>query len=124
MTEKVVSILQTFRNAKTKYDESMYDMKYQEDRLNDILHDLELADHTYHERAALSAEIVKARRIRRKAKNEREKLEPLIKWIEENSSAIKGLERVLGDMRKQDTRHANQIYIRRTDPVGEIIRNG
>ena len=77
----------------------------------DILHELELLDHKYHEFAQLSKELKEIRIKRREAKNVIESTGPIISWLENNRQTVKNLEQLLGTVRKaQRSVENNKIY--------------
>lgn len=77
----------------------------------DILHELELLDHKYHEFAQLSKELKEIRIKRREAKNIIESTGPIISWLENNRQTVKNLEQLLGTVRKaQRSVENNKIY--------------
>ena len=79
----------------------------------DILHELEIVPHTHNERGHISKRLVEVRKARRVAKDAYELLLPLMEWINQNQTAINRLKATLGDMRKQDKRHTNRVYIKK-----------
>ncbi len=85
------------------------------DRTQDILHQLELQDHTYHEYAALSKELKQVRQERRCAKDDINALSPIVEWIEANRTFVKGLEQLLGNVRKAERSTENRIYTPRRE---------
>ena len=89
----------------------------------DILHKIELDDIKYHEYAKLAKALKSIRNERREAKNIKQQLEPLIGWVEENQSVVRGLERLLGELRKVETNIKNAHYYPRTEVVNEILKN-
>lgn len=115
------NILRILHDVRVDYLAAQEELKLCDDKTQDILHDLEIVEHTYYERANLAKELVGIRRQRREAKDATETLEPFAVWIMKNANVIKELQQILGQMRRQDERHANRIYFRRTDPKGEII---
>lgn len=80
-------------------------------KTQDLLHSLELENHTYHDYAAISKELVKIRQERRKAKDTIAVATLVCEWIESNKNTIKSLERLLGEVRKAETKQENRIYI-------------
>lgn len=95
--------------------ESQYHMAEAEEQetsglINDILHSLELEDHSYHEFANLGKELKEARQRRRTAKDIKLTVQPVLAWTDENRNVIKGLERLLGDVRKAEKNTENRIY--------------
>ena len=77
----------------------------------DILHSLELEKHDEAEYLALARELVEARRKRRVAKNRLMTTAPVLGWLEGNQSVVKGMERLLGEIRKAERSMENRIYI-------------
>lgn len=109
-TIELERILTQFRDAESALSMAHTELKQCDDRTQDILHDLELNDHTYHERGKLTTELVEIRRRRRVAKDTIELLNPLCTWLTNNSKQIHMLESVLGEMRKIDTKRDNRQY--------------
>ena len=89
----------------------------------DILHKIELDDVKYHDYAKLGKALKSIRNERREAKNIQLQLAPLVAWIKENQNVVRGLERLLGEVRKAETNIKNAHYYPRTDVVDEILKN-
>lgn len=89
----------------------------------DILHKIELDDVKYHDYAKLGKALKSIRNERREAKNIQLQLAPLVGWIRENQNVVRGLERLLGEVRKAETNIKNAHYYPRTDVVDEILEN-
>ena len=89
----------------------------------DILHKIELDDVKYHDYAKLGKALKSIRNERREAKNIQLQLAPLVGWIKENQNVVRGLERLLGEVRKAETNIKNAHYYPRTDVVDEILKN-
>lgn len=89
----------------------------------DILHKIELDDVKYHDYAKLGKALKSIRNERREAKNIQLQLAPLVGWIKENQNVVRGLERLLGEVRKAETNIKNAHYYPRTDVVNEILKN-
>ncbi len=89
----------------------------------DILHKIELEDVKYHDYAKLGKALKSIRNERREAKNIQLQLAPLVGWIKENQNIVRGLERLLGEVRKAETNIKNAHYYPRTDVVNEILEN-
>lgn len=89
----------------------------------DILHKIELDDVKYHDYAKLGKALKSIRNERREAKNIQLQLAPLVGWIKENQNVVRGLERLLGELRKVETNIKNAHYYPRTDVVDEILKN-
>lgn len=89
----------------------------------DILHKIELDDIKYHEYAKLGKALKSIRNERREAKNTKQQLEPLIGWVEGNQAVLRGLERLLGELRKVEINIKNAHYYPCTEVVNEILKN-
>lgn len=89
----------------------------------DILHKIELDDVKYHDYAKLGKALKSIRNERREAKNIQLQLAPLVGWIKENQNVVRGLERLLGEVRKAETNVKNAHYYPRTEIVDEILEN-
>lgn len=61
------------------------------------------------------------RQERRQAKDKIICLQPVIDWMEENQSTIKGLERLLGSVRKAEKSIEGRIYHPKTNIVKDAI---
>lgn len=92
-------------------------------KTQDILHKIELDNVKYHDYAKLGKALKSIRNERREAKNIQLQLSPLIGWIKENQNVVRGLERLLGEVRKAETNIKNAHYYPRTDVVDEILKN-
>lgn len=110
-----------FASVATTYNAACELKQWCEDKTQDLLHELELVQHTHHERGKIAQEIATVRQKRRQAKDTIEILDPLFHWTTNHIKEIEGLKRALGDMRKTDARHTNRLYYRRADGDHEII---
>lgn len=120
-TKQVESVLGFFNDAVSKYNEMCELKTWCEDKTQDILHELELVQHTHNERGRMAKELVEVRRKRRDAKNAIEVLDPLVQWTTGHKKEIDALTRVLGEMRKADNRCKNRLYYKRAEGNHEII---
>ena len=76
----------------------------------DLLHDLELNAHSYHELARISKRMVEVRQARRTAKDTIAITQPL---LDLEKPLVKALERLLGEVRKQEKNTENRRYFNR-----------
>ena len=74
------------------------------DATQDILHRLELCE---------------VRRQRREAKDRIDQTAPVAAWLEERRTVVKELERLLGEVRKQERRASDRIYTPKTKVLEE-----
>lgn len=84
----------------------------------DILHAVEL-DASSQKPAQLLRKLKRVRQKRRAAKDTIAAAEPVVKWYGDNQSVVKALERLLGEVRKQEKKTQNRVYVPRTG----ILRN-
>ena len=120
-SKDVETVLHLFKEAEEAAGIAEDERKICDDRQSDILHEFEFVDHTHNERGHLGKELTEIRRQRRTAKNTFELLSPLCEWIDHNASAIRMLQRVLGEMRKIEENQKNRIYRKKADGKGEVI---
>jgi len=114
MTSKTISdFLEFLRSCADQYT-IQYDTVGEKDKeTQDILHELELQDLTYHQQAHLAADLKRVREERRNAKDAVTVLEPIKQYYESHTTDIKTLERLLGDVRKAEKSLTNRVYIPR-----------
>lgn len=110
VSKPIETFLAFMRDCETQYHMAEAEEQKTFGLINDILHSLELEDHTYHEFAKLGKELKEARQRRRIAKDIIQTTQPVLTWKDENQSVIKGLERLLGDVRKAERNTENRIY--------------
>lgn len=86
----------------------------------DILHTLELQDpdRAYMER--LARKLKRTRQERRLAKDTAARTSCIADWVSKNAAVIKSLERLLGEVRKEEQKAAGRIYIPRTQALEDI----
>ena len=120
-TKDIENVLELFRRAKIELNRANDELKYCDDKTQDYLHELELVDHTYHERGRIAKELAELRQKRRAAKDRIELVTPVVNWSLQYKSSIDALRRVLGDVRKIDEKQTNRMYFYRADEKGKTI---
>jgi len=80
-----------------------------EAEINDIEHELELADLNYHARAKLAADLSKKLQERRREKDLQENLAPIVKAFKDANS-LRGFEVAVGEARKIERRFETRTY--------------
>ena len=105
--EKFLNYLRQAENDYKHYQKEETDCN---NIIQDILHNLELQENSYHEMARLAKEIRRVRLIRREAKDFVLVSAPLMAWVEKNRPLIKEMERLLGDIRNAENSLKNRIY--------------
>ena len=114
-TRDVEQIMRTINEAYEQYKMADAELEYCDKKTQDILHELELVNHKYHETAKLSLELTDIRRRRRVAKDTLELLYPIVHWRDQQQGALGKLSNVIGEMRKIDEKHRNAVYYYRAD---------
>lgn len=114
-------ITRSINEASTQYSMAEAELDYCDKKTQDILHEMELVQHTYHEIAHLANELRDIRKRRRIAKDAIDLLAPLIQWKNEQTAAINKLNKVLGDMRKIQNKQDSAVYYYRADNAGRMI---
>lgn len=89
------------------------------DATQDILHWFELYDFRGLEAVKMAHKLREIRHQRREAKDLEYVTSPLIEWINGNQSIVKGLERVLGEVRKRERKTENRTYTPKTSILQE-----
>ena len=84
------------------------------DATQDILHRLELCDLQDEEAGDLAYKLREVRRRRRAAKDQTDQAAPVVAWLEDHRPVVKELERLLGEVRKQERRAKDRIYTPKT----------
>lgn len=119
MTKDVSLHISEFLNFLSQTNEE-YEHNYMQvntlDKLTqDYLHDLELDDTTYKDRAKLATKLRDTRRARRNHKDSVQVLTPVVEWINQNKKSVNSLKQLLGIVRKEESKLQNRVYIRKVD---------
>lgn len=118
-SKTIEDFLSFLRGCEQSYHMAEADEQDANSSTQDILHSLELEAHTYQEYARLGKELTGIRQLRRTAEDTMCQIEPILGWIEQNRSVIKGLERLLGAVRRAEKNTEGRIYTPRTKKQGE-----
>lgn len=108
------SFLAFLRETTERHRMAEADRAEAEAATQDLLHALELGNDKAPGRARLGLKLREVRRQRRTAKD----------IAEQTRTVIKGLERLLGDVRKQERRSEGRSYAPRTHILEDIQRGG
>ena len=109
-SQPIDSFLTYLRDCEQRYHMAEADEQEANAVTNDIHHSLELEVHSDDEVLALGLELANIRKKRRTAKDTLAETGPVLTWVEENRTVIKGLERLLGEVRKAERLSENRIY--------------
>lgn len=98
--------------AKSDYEWNKSEISRLDRLTQDYLHQLELADLSYHERARVATELSKCRQLRRASKDTVEILEPFISFIEseKGKQTMNLMREALGKTRKAEQYMENRTY--------------
>lgn len=98
--------------AKSDYEWNKTEITRLERLTQDYLHQLELGDLSYSERAKVATQLAKCRRLRRDSKDTVEILDPFIEFIdsEKGKQTMNLMREALGKTRKVESRMENRIY--------------
>ena len=118
----IEDFLKFLKDASAELHADKMEGEYCERKTQDILHELEIMDMSYHQRAHLSEELVKIRRRRREAKDMIDLLTPLVEWAGNANLVLGKLQSCLGAIRKTEEKQKNRVYWKRADGQGEFIR--
>lgn len=112
--EKTSYYIETFLDYISSIEKSFpiieAEIERKNDETQDILHELELSNMNYKERAKIATRLKYVRKERRILKDYIEEKEALMKWVKENKNCLNKLREVLGQTRKQEKYHLNRCY--------------
>ena len=111
-SETVKGILTFFGDAEKDYKYGCEQWHKMDQLTQDYLHQLELEDLKYEQRAKVATQLALCRKERRSYKNESEILEPLVQFLGSNTGKqmMKELQAVLGQMRRIEKNQAVRSY--------------
>ena len=118
-SKNIEDFLNFVKESEERYKMAGADLEQTHNETQDILHRLELYDVGHHEAAACAKKLKSVRRRRRTAKDTMEELEPIVRWAYENRAGIGQIQRVLGEVRKEEQRHENRFYLPKTKILEE-----
>lgn len=112
LSQKISEVTELFRGALRDYNWSEAEVKRMEGLTQDYLHKLELEHLTVYEQATIAQELSKVRQERRRHKDEKEMLEPLVEILRstEGVKFTKALNDALGKTRKVERRQETRTY--------------
>lgn len=118
-SKELEQFLDFLKSAESQLDQATTGQQEAEAETQDILHALELEKHSYHEMAALSRKLAEVRQNRRQHKDNAAQLAPVVEWARGNIEVVRGLQRLLGDVRKAERSTQNRFYTPRTNVLKE-----
>lgn len=109
-SEQISGFLAFLREVEQTYYMAAADEVETNAETQDILHSLELEDHSYHQFAYAAKRLRGVRQRQRQAKDTMSCTAPVLAWAEENRAVVKSLERLLGEVRRAERSTENRIY--------------
>lgn len=108
----ISNFVKTINDARSIYNTNEELMKEQDLLTQDLLHKLELENLNAPEMMKVASKLKECRKVRRYHKDILEEVSPIVSFIEDpsNRAAMKKIERLLGDVRKQKNKHKNRFY--------------
>lgn len=125
-SQSVEDALNMFTQANESLRMAQNELDYCDRKTQDILHEIELCEWTYHERARAAVELRKIRQRRRAAKDIIDTVTPLANWLSTQTNAVNQLKQCLGAMRKAESKMEGRVYYKRASDSGDnfIIADG
>ena len=122
-SETINDILNFFDDIEISYKNAIEKRNETEAEIQDLLHELELEDLSYHDKGKVVKELTLLRRERREAKYTIQQLDPLLIFKKNNGKALEALGRCYDDVVKQErlTDPESVVYNRRTDVIERIL---
>ena len=111
----IEEVLRLMDEAQKDYVWNCNQVRKMDSLTQDYLHNLELGNLPYKERAKIATKLAQCRRLRREHKDTVETLQPLVEYLDsaKGKAAIDGLRDILGKTRKTEERMKNRVYYNR-----------
>jgi len=119
-SEQLEAFLDSIRDAATDLKIAIADEAEANSQTQDILHAIEMDRCNLRKSATLVKTLSGIRKKRRAAKKTIERLTPVVEWSQGDSTAIKRLEKLLGDLRKIERLQQGRSY----SPRSDILESG
>ncbi len=119
---RLSEFLEFMREAQSDYNIACQTESEAFAETQDIEHCLELCRLDYHEYARLAKAAAEVRQKRRQAKDARLQLQPVVDWLAENGQVIKGLERLLGAVRREERAQQGRQYKPKSGIVARTLQ--
>lgn len=118
-SKSVEDMLNIFVQASESLKMAQDELDYCDKKTQDLLHEIELCQQTYHERAQMAVALRDIRQRRRAAKDIIEVATPFVAWISSQTNAVNQLKQCLGAMRKAESKMEGRVYCKRACESGE-----
>lgn len=107
------TFLSLLRSTEEQYNIHFENVNKCDKEQQNLLHDFELLDLGYNQRAKKATELKKLRLERRHSKDTVEITSMVVQFCKDNRQFIQKMERLLGDLRKKENELENRVYKRR-----------
>lgn len=120
-SENIENFLNFLRESQQEYNIAVSEEKEKNDETQDLLHTIELQNHIPYNELLIFRATKQVRENRRKAKDCVQQLQPVVDWLKDNQKVIKELEKLLGNVRKEEQYIENRYYTPKTDIVERTL---
>ena len=117
----IADFLALLDSAQKRYAAAMVEEQDANDETQDILHALEFRRHDPRKTARLIRTLGDIRRKRRRAKNDMEIADLIVKFQNSNAGTVKALQRLQGDVQTAQRDQATRPYYFRTEIMGPYL---
>ncbi len=114
-SEDIKRFLDGIRDSAMELNIALEEEKETNSQTQDILHAIELEQYNPRKGKKLIYTLRAVRKNRRLAKDTIERLTPIYEWSQDNQTVIKGMEKLLGTVRKVEKLQESRTYSQRTD---------
>ena len=117
-SETVKLFLDFVDESRTLYSQSLEEMKREERKQQDYLHQIEFESNSK-ERNKICTKLHRSRRERRRYKDAVESCEPVVRFFQDsqNKKTLDKMTQLLGELRRVEKYHQNRTY-RQREPEG------
>lgn len=120
---QIENFLRFLTNCDEEYNIAVQKENDADAATQDILHHIELEENSQLDYTYEGSQLHRVRRDRRQAKDTQQLTKPIKEWAASNKRIIKELERLLGEVRRQERYIENRFYTPKTD-VLRILKGG
>lgn len=113
LSEQISAFLKLIDATEQAYPYIEEQLTTQDKLTQDYLHQLELENLKYKDRAKVATQLSLNRKKRRAYKDSLEEIQPIIDYINNNKKVIHDFQQLLGEVRKQEKKHTNRKYFPR-----------
>ncbi len=115
VSEGLAQFLDWVRETEELYRIGVANEEEANQETQDILHSLELEEHSYNETARLGKKLKEVRQKRRAGKDLMDQTARVCEWADGHRQMLKELEQLLGTVRKAERKCGGRIYTPRTE---------